>query len=394
MSDQSPPSLKPHSALIFVVILGLASLFSDTVYEGARSIVGPFFSTLGATGAIVGFVAGFGEFIGNTLRLLSGYFIDRTEKFWFTTFLGYSCLFAIPLLAWVHEWKWAAALLIIERIGKAIRTPARDAMLSYATQKIGRGIGFGLHQVFDQMGGMLGPFIMTMVLLFHKDYSLGFSLLIIPVFITLIILAFGKNQYPTPKKLEVETLEVKSSQIPFIFWVYLGGAMLMAAGFADFPLIAFHFEKANLLKPIWITIFYIIAMGMSAFSALLFGWLYDRIGVNSLLIAIPLSSFFAPCVFYDGFKIALLGMILWGIGMGAQRSLLKAIIGDMISKNSRGFAYGIFNAGYGIAWFLGSWLIGILYDTSLHALVLFSMVSELAAVPFIYWVARKVSNNE
>src|SRR3990167_9281554 len=173
-------NLYPSAALKFVILLGLVSLFSDMVYEGARSAIGPLFAVLGASGAVVGFVAGFGELAGNALRVVSGYLVDRTEQYWLITFLGYGCLFAIPLLAFVHTWKIAAILIIIERIGKDIRTPARDAMLSYATQKMGRGFGFGLHQVFDQVGGMLGPLIMVFVLMGHRSYAIGFAILFFP----------------------------------------------------------------------------------------------------------------------------------------------------------------------------------------------------------------------
>ena len=360
------------------------------VYEGARSIMGPYFALLGASGAIVGFVAGFGELAGNVLRIFSGYWVDKTKQYWLITFFGYGCLFAIPLLVFAHSWIMASVLIIIERIGKAIRTPARDAMLSYATQKMGRGFGFGIHQLLDQVGGVLGPLVMTLILLTHHNYSLGFLILFIPAIISLIVLGFCRKNYPHPQRLEIETPDIKPAKIPHVFWVYLIAAGLMAAGYADFPLIAFHFQKVGMMSPIWIPIFYMIAMSISAASALFFGWLYDKKGSVSLMIAIPLSALFAPCVFYDGFKTALMGMVLWGIGMGAQRSLLKAIVGDMIVKKIRGSAYGLFNAGYGIAWFLGSWLMGVLYDTSIHALVIFSVTAEFSAIPFIYWVQRRL----
>lgn len=380
MATQIAPQ---KSALKFILLLGLVSLFGDMVYEGSRSIVGPFFESLGATGAVVGFVAGFGEFIGYGLRLISGYFVDRSEKYWLITFLGYGCLFAIPLLAFAPNWKWAAALIIVERMGKAIRTPARDAMLSYATQKIGRGVGFGLHQVFDQMGGMLGPTIMIIILFTHQPFSLGFSILFIPAIFAISILFCGRLLYPHPKHLEIDQPATAIDKIPRIFWLYLVSAALMAAGYADFPLIAFHFEKAKMMSTIWIPIFYLIAMGVSALSAMIFGWIYDRLGVISLMIAILLAAFFAPFVFRNNLAFATIGIVLWGIGMGAQRSLLKAIVGDIIAKNKRGMAFGIFNTCYGIAWFLGSWLMGYLYDTSVNELIVFSVVMEIVAVVLV-----------
>lgn len=390
MTPSKKKLLHPSTAFKFVILLGIVSLFSDMVYEGARSIVGPYFALLGASGAIVGFVAGFGELAGNVLRVISGYLLDKTKKYWVITFLGYGCIFAIPLLMFVHNWVMASVLIIIERVGKAIRTPARDAMLSYATQKMGRGFGFGIHQLLDQVGGVLGPLIMTFILLTHHHYSLGFLILFIPAAVSLSFLGLCRKNYPHPQRLEIEIKEITSTKIPSVFWIYLIAAGLMAAGYADFPLIAFHFQKAAMMSPIWIPIFYMIAMSISAASALFFGWIYDRKGGVSLMIAIPLSALFAPCVFYDGFKMALLGMMLWGIGMGAQKSLLKAIIGDMIIKSKRGSAYGIFNAGYGVAWFLGSWLMGILYDTSIDTLIIFSVVAEFSAIPFIYWVQKRI----
>lgn len=384
-------NLPTSAAFKFVILLGAVSLFSDMVYEGSRSVMGPLFGLLGASGAIVGFVAGFGELLGNILRIFSGYFVDRTEKYWLITFLGYGCLLAIPFLAFARSWEIAAILIIAERIGKAIRTPARDAMISYATQKMGRGFGFGLHQVLDQIGGMLGPFLMTLVLLSEHQYSFGFLILFVPAIISLIILGLGKKEYPYPKNLEAQTGEHKVTapeKLPKIFWIYLIAACLMAMGYADFPLIAFHFQKIKLLPPVGVPIFYILAMGVSAASALLFGWVYDRLGNISIVLSVLLSAFSAPCVFLNGFQFALLGMILWGIGIGAQRSLLKAVVGDITPKNLRGTAFGIFNAGYGIAWFLGSWLMGILYDTSIHGLIVFSVAAEFTAIPFIYFIKK------
>ncbi len=203
----------------------------------------------------------------------------------------------------------------------------------------------------------------------------------------------GKKLYPEPQHFEISHTNISTEKSPTSFskqfWIYLCAACLLAAGYADFPLIAFHFQKASIIPPVGIPVFYMMGMGMSALSAILFGWIYDRVGLRSLLISIPLSALYAPCVFLNGFKTALLGMVFWGIGIGAQRSLLKAVVGDMVPKNARGSAYGIFNAVYGAAWFLGSWLMGFLYDTSIHGVILFSVIAELSAMPFIYWMMTR-----
>lgn len=387
-------SLAEKTALRFIILLGVVSLFSDMVYEGARSIIGPYLAILGASGTAVGFIAGFGEALGYTLRVFSGWLVDRSERYWSIAILGYVLNFiALPMLALVTTWQMAAVLIIIERIGKAIRTPSRDAMLSYASQKVGRGWGFGLHQVMDQMGGMLGPLLVTAVIFIKTDYRLAFAFLAIPAIVSFFMLLTARNLYPTPQDLEVEVPELKTKNLSRTYWIYLAGTSLIAAGYVDFPLVAFHFQKDAVLTPLWIPIFYIFAMGASAASALFFGWIYDRYGGASLIAAILLSALFPPLVFLGGFNLSLVGMMLWGIGIGAQRSLLKAVVGDLVTKSIRATAYGIFNTGYGIAWFIGSALMGYLYDVSIPALIAFSMIAQICSLPFLYIVQKQMAIN-
>ena len=273
------------TAMRFVILLGVVSLFADMTYEGARSITGPYLGLLGASATAVGFIAGFGELIGYGFRLVSGYLSDHTGRYWAFTLAGYALnLLVAPLLALAGRWEIAATLIIAERVGKALRTPARDAMLSHATKEMGRGWGFGLHEAMDQIGAMLGPLIVAAVLAFQGSYETGFVILLMPAL---------------------------------------------------------------------------------------------------------LSAFFAPLVFTSSFYIALVGMTLWGVSMGAQESVMRAAVGGMVSPDRRGAAYGIFNSGYGLAWFAGSALMGILYDISLPALITFSIIIQLVAVPMLYRLTKE-----
>jgi MFS family permease len=368
--------ISKRTALKFVVLLGIVSLFADTTYEGARSITGPYLAILGASGAIVGIVAGLGELIGYSLRLVSGYISDRTGRYWTITLWGYEInLLAVPLLALAGRWEIAALLMIAERMGKAIRIPARDAMLSHAAAKMGRGWGFGLHEALDQLGAMLGPLIVAGVLYVKGGYRLGFGILLVPAVLALTILVMARLLYPHPRDFEAGSAKLESKVFPKVFWIYLAAVALIAAGYVDFPLIAYHFKR--------------LSMGVDALAALLFGRLFDRIGISILIVAALISSIFAPLVFFGGFSFALLGMALWGIGMGAQESIMRAAIAGMVSMDRRGSAYGIFNTGYGIFWFLGSALMGILYDTSIQALVAFSIISQLASVPLFLLVRKE-----
>lgn len=379
------------TAVRFVILLGVVSLFADMTYEGARSITGPYLAMLGASAAAVGFVAGFGELAGYGLRLASGYLSDRTGRYWAFTLAGYGLnLLVVPLLALAGRWETAAALMIAERVGKALRTPARDAMLSHATKEMGRGWGFGLHEAMDQLGAMAGPLIVAGVLAVRgSSYEVGFGVLLLPALLALGMLVAARWLYPNPQALETAVARVQTGGLPRIFWLYLAGAALLAAGFADFPLIAFHFRQADTVSAGWIPIFYAAAMGVDALAALVFGRLYDRHGLRILLAVAFVSALFAPLVFGGGFWAALAGMALWGVSMGAQESVMRAVVAGMVAPDRRGSAYGIFNAGYGLAWFAGSAFMGILYDLSLGWLVAFSVFSQLAAIPVLYRLVRK-----
>jgi MFS family permease len=378
-----------RAALKFVILLGMVSLCADMTYEGARSITGPYLAVLGASGTVVGLVAGLGELIGYGLRLVLGYISDQTRKYWGITTLGYFLNTAVvPLLAIAGRWEIAAGLMIAERTGKAIRTPPRDVLLSHAAQRVGRGFGFGLHEALDQIGAVMGPLAVAAVIYFKGGYRGGFTILLVPAVVGLGILLVAQRLYPNPRDFEVADVELKGEGLPQVFWIYLGAVALVAAGYADFPLIAYHFQKGAIASSNAIPLFYALAMGVDAIAALVFGRLFDRTGLSILMVAALISSLFAPLVFFGNSNLALAGMALWGIGMGAQESIMKAAVAGMVPMDKRGSAYGIFNTGYGLAWFLGSALMGILYDQSISFLVAFSIVMQLASIP-VFFLAKQ-----
>lgn len=377
-------------SVLFVVLLGLVSLCADMTYEGARSITGPFLGTLGASGAVVGFVSGLGELVGYMLRLVSGYLSDRTRRYWLLTFIGYTVnLLAVPLLALTGHWLLAATLIVLERFGKAIRTPARDAMLSHATKQMGHGWGFGLHEAMDQIGAVLGPLIVFATLSFRSDYRLAFAVLLVPALLALTSLTVARLQFPRPQDLEAKSVALQTRGFTPTYWLYLGAVGLVAAGYADFPLMAYHFGKTGMVSSSYIALFYALAMGVDAVAALALGRLFDRIGFATLVLATLVSAGFAPLAFLGGFWGAITGAILWGIGMSAQESVMRAAVARLIPSERRGTGYGVFHTGYGFAWFAGSALMGWLYDRSVIALVAFSVVAQLAALVVFILLARR-----
>jgi MFS family permease len=373
----------------FVLLLGLVSLLSDIVYEAARSISGPFLAVLGAGAVVVGAVAGLGELLGYGLRILSGILSDRTGRYWFMTLLGYAVnLLAVPALALAGRWEIAAVLLMAERFGKALRTPARDAMLSHAAASVGRGWAFGVHEAMDQIGAVLGPLIVAAVLAFKGDYRFGFAVMLIPALLALAALVLARVLFPHPSILE-KSAPASSRRLSRLFWLYLSAAACIAFGFVDFPLIAFHIKTTRLLEDAWIPFLYAVVMGIDAVAALLLGRWYDRKGLVVLAVAAVLSAGCAPLVFLTSRAGLLAGMVLWGIGMGALESILRAAVSQMVPKERRATGFGIFNAGFGLAWFVGSALMGLFYQYSVVWMAVLSAAAQLLSVPMILAVQRR-----
>jgi predicted MFS family arabinose efflux permease len=382
-------------ALRFVLIIGVVNLFADMTYEGGRGIIGPFLGSLGASATIVGFVAGFGEMAGYGLRSISGFFADRTHKYWTITFIGYAVnMLAVPALALAGNWPVAAALLVAERTGRAIRKPAVDSMLSHAGHVIGHGWVFGLNEALDQTGATLGPLITAWVLYKREGYHRAFGVLLISALLCLSVVFVAWMLYREPEKLEGKSVKAPTDKaFPKSFWLYLAAGALIAAGFSDFSLIAFHFQKTGTVSQDMIPVFYAVAMVTGAVAAPVFGKLLDKVGLPVLIVAFGVPAFFAPLVFLRasfptaGFELA--GMILWGLGMGAQGSCLKATVAKIIPSEKRGTGFGAFDTGFGIAWFAGSAIMGLLYDRSIPALVIFSVGLQLLALPVLVMAYKK-----
>ena len=334
-------------------------------------------------------MAGLGELVGYGLRLVSGLISDRTGRYWLLTIAGYALnLLAVPLLALAGSWQAVALLIVAERLGKALRTPARDAMLSHAASQIGGGRAFGVHEAMDQTGAVLGPLIVAAVLALRGDYRTAFAVLLIPAVAALAVLIVARLAYPHPRDLEVDSTPLQPRNLSRDFWIYQAAVVLIAAGYVDYPLIAFHFEKMGVTAAVGIPIFYALAMAADAVSALAFGYWYDRSGFAVLIVPALLSAVFPALVFLGGSTLALAGMVIWGIGMGAQESIMRAAVGQLVAPDRRGAAYGVFNAGYGLAWFLGSVGLGVLYDRSLPALVAAATLLPLLSIPFLLRLRR------
>ncbi len=364
-------------ALRFIVCLGVVSLFADITYEGARSILGPYLKELGATAFQVALVSGFGEMLGAGLRYFSGRFADKTRAYWAITFSGYAMnVIAVPALALVGNWQLAALLVILERTGKALRAPARDVLLSGATEEVGHGWGFGLHAVMDQTGAVLGPLLMVAAVARTRHFGPGFLWLALPAVGTLLALAAARwlnPEHVNPKRTP------ETAALPSVFWVYAVAAGLLACGMIDFPLLAYHFQNTGISTEVQIPLFYAGAMAMNGITAVIFGKLFDRWGLSALVLGIGISMLALPLGFLGGPTGAVLSVGCWAMGLGAQDGCLRPGIATVVSMNKRGGAFGAFNGVFGLMWFMGSLMMGALYAKSLVALVVFGVFSQAAA---------------
>ena len=398
-------------AMVFLILFGIVSLFSDMTHEGASSIRGAYLALLGASAGAIGFISGLGELIGYSMRYLFGRITDCTRSYWPMVILGYVLdIIAVPALALVGEHGWIAAclLLVVQRMGKAIKKPAKDTIMSFAASQEGAGRSFGLQELLDQIGAFLGPVLLWLVMLGRTDaspirtYSLCFAVLAIPGGITLLLLLYTRSRFPNPEQFEPEPKEYIPFRMKKSFILYIAGISLFAFGFIDYSLIVMHISRtaalsgaAGLITEETLPLLYAGAMLIDAVSALFFGFLYDRIGVRSLIFSTLLSSGFAVFVFsMHSVPALLVGIALWGIGMGAQESILKAAVSSMVPKSSRATGYGIFECSFGFFWFLGSWLMGALYDFSIPAMVAVSVAAQLLSIPLYLASSRQKIREE
>lgn len=384
----SPAVPQRLSAWRFVTTFGVISMLADIVYEGARSITGPLLASLGASALVVGVVTGIGEAAALALRLVSGPLTDRTRKFWAWTISGYApTVVTVPFLG-VSSVLWIAATLVIaERVGKAVRSPAKDTLLSHATAVTGRGKGFAVHEAMDQIGAITGPLLVAgMLALTHVNYLPTFAILALPSGATLLLLFWLRRRVPHPERYEHDDYirgaadRPHKLSLPLSFWLYSGFTAITMIGFATFGVLSFHMVQRGVLPVPAVPIVYAAAMAADAVAALLSGWAYDRVGPKSLA-ALPIVGATVPMLaFTDSLPGIVLGALLWGAAVGIQESTLRAVVADLVPPPRRATAYGVYAAVLGTATAIGGALTGYLYGVSIPMLIAVVGVIQLVAL--------------
>jgi MFS family permease len=386
----APRTANRVSALRFVIGFGTVSALSDVVYEGARSVVGPFLRDRGATAAAVGLVTGIGEAVALVLRLGTGHLADRTGRPWPQTIAGYALtMVCVPLMALPGGLGLAAGLYNGERFGKALRTPARDTMLAHASTSLGTGYTFGLHEALDQLGAITGPLAIAAFLALGGSLQMSFAMLAVPGVVALFVLIRLRLAAPDPAAYDptAAVSEAKKLRLgrglPREFWVYAGFSAMTMFGFATWGVLAYHLVAKDVVGAGLVPVLYAAAMGAAAVTAVVSGRVYDRVGLRGLVV-LPVLAILVPFLsFRTSVPAVVLGALVWGAGMGVHDSTMRAAVTDLVPRHRRGSGFGTFTAVYGLAWLAGAALIGLLYEHGTAVVTWFVVVVQVLAAALL-----------
>lgn len=395
-----PATLNKISPVRFIVGFGFVSALADVVYEGARSVIGPYLGSLGASAATVGLITGAGEAAALVLRLFTGRLTDRTGRPWPQAIAGYALTaICVPLLALTGSLAAAGLLYNGERVGKAVRTPARDSMLAHASAELGRGYAFGLHEALDQLGAMAGPLLIAATLALGGHYRLSFALLAVPGALALLMLTRLRSAAPDPADWEPAARVSENKRLrleaglPRAFWQYAAFSTATMLGFSTWAVLAFHLTSRHLVPSPVVPVLYALAMAAASIAAVGFGRIYDRVGLRGLVVLPPLAALVPFLSFSDAPVAFVAGAVVWGAGMGVHDSTMRAAVADFVPAHRRGAGYGTFTALYGIAWLVGAAAIGYLYEHGTAAAAGFVAAAQLIAlgllVPLLRGQARE-----
>lgn len=377
----------------FVLSFGLVSLLADMVYEGARSIIGPYLATLGASATVVGIAAGAGEFIGYGLRVVSGYLVQRSRNYWAWTITGYGLtVLSVPLIGATHVLAPALVLYGTERLGKAVRSPAKDTLLSHASTRTGRGAAFGVHQAMDQLGAVLGPLLLAAVLAWRTgDYRLAFGVLAVPGVLVLVVLAWLRRRVPDPAAYEDDPKPAPAPHapgrisLPPLLWRYVGTVAMLSCGIASFPLIAFHAQTRGLLTDAQVPILFAVAMFVDGMSGLVMGRVYDRHGARVLLV-VPLAACAAAITFASNAALVWVGVAVWGVVNGVLDSTVKAVVTELVERDARALAFGWLALVRGLGLLVAGAVLGVAYDHSVALTIWLIVAANVIALAGLWSV--------
>jgi MFS family permease len=395
----------------FVLAFGLVSLLTDMVYEGARSIIGPYLATLGATAVVVGAVAGIGDFLGYGLRVVSGYLVQRSRRYWAWTIAGYALtVLSVPLIGFTNAIAPALVLYGSERLGKAVRSPAKDTLLSHASTRTGPGSAFGVHQAMDQFGAMAGPLLLAAVLAGSEgDYQLAFGVLAVPGMLVIGLLFWLRLRVPAPLGYEREpnlsdvsgpgqsatngtdAAVIGRVRLPRRLWQYIATIGLLSVGVAPFPLMALHAQGSGILSAAQVPVLFAVAMAIDGVTGPVAGRAYDRVGPRVLLL-VPVAAATAAISFAARPALVWVGVAVWGVVNGILDSVVKAVITQLVDAEERAAAFGWLALARGVGLLVAGVALGVAYQRSPLAAAALILVVNVVGLLVLSRVLRTVTD--
>ncbi len=418
-----------------VVGFGVVSLAADMVYEGARSVTGPLLAALGASGALVGLVTGAGEALALVLRLAFGSLADRSGRYWTLTLTGYLltavCVPALAVTPFLGSagLVLACGLILAERTGKAVRSPAKSALLARAAAQVGLGRGFAVHKALDQVGAVAGPLLVAAIAAGSGVLWPAFAALSVPGAVSILLLVWirrhlgdgddlsGAVVTPAPRATVATPPAVAPAGgtgatgdtagsagdgrrttkigapgvragLPSRFWWFAAASGAATTGLVTFGVISYHLVKSDVVALPAVPVVYAAAMGAAALAAVVTGWAFDRVHGRVLYVLPFLVAAVPPLAFSDRAVLAVTGVVLWGAAVGLQDSTVKALVAALVPARRRATAYGWFAAVQGAAAVLGGTVSGALYDRSLPLLVVLVAATQLVALVLLLLTLR------
>lgn len=392
-------AVTPRSAMLFVLIVGFLWFVTAIARSGFMSVFGVYLDFTGASASAIGFISGLGVFIIISLQSFFSFLVAKTGCYWLFSILGISIeLLCIPALGFipVNGWKIAMLLFFFHRLSHGLGYAGINSVFGSATRIIGPRKSRSILEFFQHAGNILGPIILFFIMQINSSedgfysYKSAIITLIIPVFIAVCLLIFMKIKFSNNYCRSPEfgrAAPILKTKKTFLF-LYMIGICAFALGFADYTIISMHVVKNGLFgKPI-IPLIYAFVMLIDLISSTVFRLLFDNYGIKSIFASSLISALFViPIFLSDNFIIVLLGIAIWAIGMGSQEYLMNFMIARVVSKADRGVWFNRFRIVFGMSWFLGSSILGILYDQKLILFAYFALATQIVASAFFFAAA-------
>ena len=408
---ESKTSKRFTPAVTVIILFGAISMLGDMVYESARGANSQYFNLLNISATQVGLVFGIGEFLGYVLRLLAGVLSDKIGKHWIFIFAGYGMLLVVPIMGFTMNWNILISLILMERIGKSLRNPAKDTILSgVAENQVGTGFAFGLQETLDQVGALTGPLIFTLVFAVTGEngileYQSGYKWLFLPYILLMLFVFYAYRKIKKSNLIqEVKVKEFRSERLQPIFWIYAAFTFFCTLGFVNFSIIGFHLKANNLMSDGNITLLYSAAMAVDAVAALLVGKAYDymkkKTGIKTgglfVLMLIPFITLPLPFMTMSkSIPLIVTGMVIFGVVMGTHETIMRSAVADVTPFYKRGTSFGVFNAVYGFSLLIGSSLMGWLYDLNKAGIIIaLTCVAEAISIFLYFKMIRMIRTEE